>query len=245
MLRTPKHLWHPQTPWRAASCAAILSHILCHLSQSPVQQLDPFTFAGLTLEQGSQMYQTTVTSVFPALSEGVHKHTDPKNCFLQICCPAVSQGPNFWPRTKKAHGKSSGSQSCWGTGPCLHFAKSHCRRWQLGVHGDLVTGSCSALSMDKPCSLTDLVFPCTYIKINNNNNNNNNTASFLHWHFLRSPVKAWVGKWRVFSKSDSGINLKINVKGRFLTHIISAENVNICDKKEKKKQQWLTQVLKD
>lgn len=109
-------------------------------------------------------------------------------------------------------------------GWCLHF-EQHLYRKPLQ---EAAVGSSRWLSHRQPfclgwttrhletgqnCGWTDLVLPSTYIDINNNNNNN--TASFLCWYFLGSPVKAWVGKWRVFSKSDSGINLKNKCKRPF------------------------------
>lgn len=172
----------------------------------------------------SQRYQPTIRSGFPVLNEAVHKYPDPQNCFLQNCWLAVSQGPNFWLRTRKHVGRVQ-AQLGWGYRPNAYTSSSistecHRRRRQLGVHSDLVTGRLSAqagpqgtLSLDKTATKLTLCFPAltlTLIIIIIIN-----TVNFLCWHFLGSPVKAWVGKWRVFSKSDSGINLKNKCKRPF------------------------------
>lgn len=125
---------------------------------------------------GSQRYQTTIRSGFPALSEGMHKYPDPQNCFLQICRLAVNQGPNFWLKDKVACGKSScpvmpGLQASAYTSSSTS-TESHHRRWQLGVHGDLVTGSLSAQaaprgtsSLDKTAIKLTLCFPAVTLKL--------------------------------------------------------------------------------
>ena len=82
------------------------------------------------------------------------------------------------------------------------------------------------------------MLPCIHTEITTNN-----TVDFLYWHFLGSPVKVWVGKWRAFSKSDSGINLKNKCKRPFPHPHHQCRKCQHMWQKEKK-QQWSTQVLK-
>lgn len=124
----------------------------------------------------SQRYQPTIRSGFPVLNEAVHKYPDPQNCFLQICWLAVSQGPNFWLRTRRHVGRVQ-AQLGWGYRPNAYTSssistESHRRRRQLGVHGDFVTGRLSAqagpqgtLSLDKTATKLTLCFPALTLKL--------------------------------------------------------------------------------
>lgn len=151
MLRTPKReAWHRQPPSRTASWCSNPEPYPLSLIPQPCLAAWSFHFCWAYPGAGQPDLPDYSKVSFSSTQWRCAQTNWPPKLLPAGLLPCSLPRTKFLTKDKEGTWEEFRLTSCWGTGPCLHFAKSHCRRWQLGVHGDLVTGSCSALSMGKP-----------------------------------------------------------------------------------------------